>query len=401
MFHARPRISEGDLVIIYEDFRTMSSVRVKPPQVFHSRFGKFPHSAMIGHRFGERMSAVSAGGSSGGGGGGGGGYVYLLSPSPELWTATLSHRTQILYIADISMIVLQLELVPGSVVVEAGTGSGSLSHALARAVGTQGHLHTFEFNAQRAKLAQGEFVANGLAERVTCRHGDVCEEGWSYAEVAGLQEGSVDAAIFDLPNPEVAVRKVSKYMAPGGRLCSFSPCIEQVARTMDALRETGFTRCEVVEVIVRSHELTRPHPGQATDAITSAVEKAAALRREAAQISSGHGEAEGAAGAASSAPEEGATEGATEAAQGGVVAADAGAEPGLKRPRLESAREGGATGGAEASSGNMSGHVAAPPPPRAPPPPAPPPAATALRTRPNADMRGHTGFLVFCSMHVG
>jgi hypothetical protein len=37
-------------------------------------------------------------------------------------------RTQILYGTDIALILLELELRPGSVCIESGTGSGSLSH---------------------------------------------------------------------------------------------------------------------------------------------------------------------------------------------------------------------------------------------------------------------------------
>ena len=43
----------------------------------------------------------------------GGGWVLLLAPTPELWSLVLRHRTQILYVADISMIVTFLELRPG------------------------------------------------------------------------------------------------------------------------------------------------------------------------------------------------------------------------------------------------------------------------------------------------
>lgn len=49
------------------------------------------------------------------------GWVYLLHPTPELWTVNLLHRTQILYTTDISMVILQLALKPGSVVIESGT----------------------------------------------------------------------------------------------------------------------------------------------------------------------------------------------------------------------------------------------------------------------------------------
>ena len=50
----------------------------------------------------------------------GNGFVFLLSPTSELWTLALPHRTQILYLADISTVVNFLELRPGSVVLESG-----------------------------------------------------------------------------------------------------------------------------------------------------------------------------------------------------------------------------------------------------------------------------------------
>lgn len=141
----RPRIAAGDLVIVHEDFQNHHAVYVKPGDVFHGYWGTFPHDAMIGARFGEKMHASNRSGTSSGG------YVYLLAPTAELWTASLPHRTQILYIADISTICLQLELLPGSVCVEAGTGSGSLSHALARAVGASGKLKNLPFGDCRAQ----------------------------------------------------------------------------------------------------------------------------------------------------------------------------------------------------------------------------------------------------------
>lgn len=83
-------------------------------------------------------------------------WVAALHPVPELWTLALPHRTQILYATDISMVTLQLGLRPGSVVVECGTGSGSLSHAIARTIAPHGHLYTFEFHEQRAEIARSE-----------------------------------------------------------------------------------------------------------------------------------------------------------------------------------------------------------------------------------------------------
>lgn len=52
------------------------------------------------------------------------GFIYLLHPTPELWTLSLPHRTQILYVADISFISTYLDMKPGSRVIESGMVKG-------------------------------------------------------------------------------------------------------------------------------------------------------------------------------------------------------------------------------------------------------------------------------------
>lgn len=41
----------------------------------------------------------------------------------------------------------------------------------------------------------------------------------------------------------------------GGRLCSFSPCIEQVQRTCEALADDGFQEISTLEVLLRVHDV--------------------------------------------------------------------------------------------------------------------------------------------------
>lgn len=71
------------------------------------------------------------------------------------------------------MILFQLEIKPGSVVIESGTGSGSLSHSFLRAVKPLGHLHTFDFHEQRCDIAREEFKCHGLADCVTVSYSSV------------------------------------------------------------------------------------------------------------------------------------------------------------------------------------------------------------------------------------
>lgn len=56
------------------------------------------------------------------------GWAYVFQPTPELWTQTLPHRTQIIYTPDISMILFNLEIKPGSIVIESGKNDQLLCH---------------------------------------------------------------------------------------------------------------------------------------------------------------------------------------------------------------------------------------------------------------------------------
>nr|WCZ58786.1 tRNA (adenine(58)-N(1))-methyltransferase catalytic subunit [Seculamonas ecuadoriensis] len=234
----KARIAVGDVVIVFETFDRMQPVVVTPKMQFSGKYGNYAHDDFVGKPFGAKI-----------GGKKGRGFVYLLRPTPELWTLALPHRTQILYAADIAVIVAQLHLKPGAVVFECGTGSGSLTTSLARAVYPTGHVYTYEFNGRRAELANEEFMRNGLTSVVTLEHRDVCSRGY------GRPAASTDAVFLDVPAPWEAVPFAEFSLRPGGRICSFSPCIEQVERTCQALRNGAFTGLVTLECLERRHEL--------------------------------------------------------------------------------------------------------------------------------------------------
>lgn len=230
-------ISNGDLVIVYERHDNMKAVTVSEDLVLQNRFGVFKHSDWIGKPFGSKVFSSK------------GGFVYLLAPTPELWTLVLSHRTQILYIADISFIVMYLEIVPGCVVLESGTGSGSLTTSLARAVAPTGHVYTFDFHEQRAGSARDDFERTGLSSLVSVGVRDIQGVGFP-DEFAGL----ADAVFLDLPQPWLAIPSAAKMLKQDGTFCSFSPCIEQVQRSCEVLR-TSFTDIRTFEVLLRTYEV--------------------------------------------------------------------------------------------------------------------------------------------------
>ncbi|KAG0516452.1 hypothetical protein BDA96_09G004500 [Sorghum bicolor] len=242
-------ITEGDTVVVYERHDAMRAVAVRAGWVLQNRFGVFRHDDWIGRPFGSKVFGSCGGGGKAKAKAGGGRFVHLLAPTPELWTLVLSHRTQILYIADISLVVAYLELVPGCLVLESGTGSGSLTTSLARAVAPHGQVHTFDFHQQRAASAREDFEKNGLSSLITVNVRDVQGEGFPEEHC-----GAADAVFLDLPQPWLAIPSVGSMLKKDGVLCSFSPCIEQVQRACEAMK-TSFTDIRTFEILLRTYEV--------------------------------------------------------------------------------------------------------------------------------------------------
>ncbi|RZC38618.1 GCD14 and/or Methyltransf 18 domain containing protein [Asbolus verrucosus] len=241
-------IEEGDTVILYltvsqvysvqAEAKTLSKKGVEVDNVFQTPYGALKCSDLIGKQYGSKITLSK-------------GWGYVLQPTPELWTITLPHRTQIIYTPDISMIVLQLELAPGSIVIESGTGSGSLSHALIRAIKPHGHLYTFDFHENRVKLVEEEFNCHNLGAFVTVTQRDVCSNGFG-----SDLDNKADSVFLDLPHPWLAIpHAVNSIKEDGGRICSFSPCIEQVQKSCEALSRLGFQEIQTMEVLQTSYSV--------------------------------------------------------------------------------------------------------------------------------------------------
>lgn len=102
----------GDTAMLYLGFDNIHALTVdlkkknrrgeEEDHVVQTNYGALRVGDLVGKQFGSRVQLTR-------------GYGFILHPTPELWTRTLRHRTQILYAADISLIVAQLELRPGSI----------------------------------------------------------------------------------------------------------------------------------------------------------------------------------------------------------------------------------------------------------------------------------------------
>ncbi|KAH0542293.1 hypothetical protein FGG08_003320 [Glutinoglossum americanum] len=337
-------------------------------RVTNTRFGSFPHSTLIGLPWGSQVRASNVDTGSRGRRGpqqnkkrkrtdelaedvaaaiednsgalahkapvvASTGFIHLLPPTPETWTASLPHRTQLVYTPDYSYILHRLRVRPGSVIIEAGAGSGSFSHASARAVFNgypepacefgeippakkkkAGKVWSYEFHEQRVGRLKEEIRKHSLEDVVEIVNSDVCEHGFL---LEGKSPGQTrvspqaDAIFLDLPAPWLALRHLTRNAMPAAllnaaiassksqtpapaprnadeihdesnleanaipaasfisplnpnssiRICTFSPCIEQVQRTVSTLRQLGWLEIEMVEIAHKRIEVRRERVG--------------------------------------------------------------------------------------------------------------------------------------------
>lgn len=240
---------EGDIVIIQERYDCMSFVLLKKDACLNNRYGRFAHNDVLGKPLGRRWDALSHPGANAGSQQCAG-FVHVLAPTPELWSMAILHRTQIVYPHDSAIIAMYLDLRPGSIVIESGTGSGSASTAFARVVAPHGRVLSFEFHRPRAEAAAEDFRTLGIADVVTVRGGvDVVEKGF-----VGVPDGHADAVFLDLPAPYKMGAELARVLRPDGAVCTFSPCLEQVQRTCAMLREGPFHSVRTITAPVRTYE---------------------------------------------------------------------------------------------------------------------------------------------------
>jgi tRNA (adenine57-N1/adenine58-N1)-methyltransferase catalytic subunit len=168
----------------------------------------------------------------------------LLRPSLSDLFSSLRRGAQIVTPKDAVYLAYLAGVGPGAHVIEAGTGSGALTLALAYAVGPTGRITTFDRRADFLEVAQRNVRAAGLADRVTFRQRDVAEDGFD--------TGGVSAVLLDLPEPWVLAEAARVVLVPGGHLATFSPTYNQLERTVRALREHDYDEVRAVELIERA-----------------------------------------------------------------------------------------------------------------------------------------------------
>ena len=142
---------------------------------------------------------------------------------------------------------------PGSLVLEAGTGSGALTCILGNYVKPNGHVYSYDIREKSLKQARNNVQKAHLEDVVSIEYGDI---------LIDVDHHELDAVVLDLATPWLAVKKVKSFLRLSGGLCSFSPTIEQVKKTVEALEGKEFYDINTFELIKRKiivkENATRP-----------------------------------------------------------------------------------------------------------------------------------------------
>ncbi|MFN8382880.1 MAG: tRNA (adenine-N1)-methyltransferase [Anaerolineales bacterium] len=224
---------DGDLAQLVGLTHKHFIITLKAGGDFQSHRGVLKHDDLIGKPWGSQVFSHT------------GAPFFLLQPSLSDILNELPRTTQILYPKDIGYILIQMGVAPGQTVMEAGTGSGSMTIALATAVSADGKVISYEQKPDVQNLARKNVERIGLASRVTFKLRDIQE---------GFDETDADAFFLDVQNPFDYIAQVRNALKPGGFFGSILPTFNQVEKTLLALRKNKFAFIEVCELILRYYK---------------------------------------------------------------------------------------------------------------------------------------------------
>jgi tRNA (adenine57-N1/adenine58-N1)-methyltransferase len=157
----------------------------------------------------------------------------------------VKRESQIIYPKESGYALLKMNIMPGSRVIEAGTGSGAMTIALARGVMPSGKVYSYDRRQDMIDLATRNLSSVGVLDFVELRCRGVAE---------GFDEKEVDALFMDLREPHLYVGRVKEALAPGSFFGALVPTTNQVSALLEELERRGFVDLEVSEILVRRYK---------------------------------------------------------------------------------------------------------------------------------------------------
>jgi tRNA (adenine57-N1/adenine58-N1)-methyltransferase len=224
----------GERVLLVDQRGRRYLVLLRAGETWHSHGGGLPHDLVIGSDEGVVVHSATGMG------------FRAFRPRMADFVLKMPRGAQVVYPKDVGAILVEADIFPGAHVLEAGTGSGSLTMALCRATGPEGRVVSYELRPEfQAKAAQNvEMFLGKLPPWLELRDGDV-------HDVAATGE-RFDRVVLDLPEPWAVLDAVDVVLGPGGIVCGYLPTTVQVQQLVLALERRGYEHLETFEVLHRS-----------------------------------------------------------------------------------------------------------------------------------------------------
>lgn len=176
-----------------------------------------------------------------------------MKPLLSDYVLSMPRGAQIIYPKDAGQIIVEGDIFPGAVVIEAGVGSGALSSYLLRAIGEKGKLYSFELREEFAEIAQAN-VENFLSTTPKNWKITIGPMQEKLAEV--LKTGSADRAVLDMLAPWQCIEAVAAALRPGGVLVVYVATASQLSRVAEEIKDSEkFTTPTAFETLVRPWHL--------------------------------------------------------------------------------------------------------------------------------------------------
>ena len=226
------KLEYGDTVIIWGGKKNRSFIiTLQEGEILNTHLGVIAHEDVVHQVEGSKVSSSK------------GHHFWVFRPKTRELMMKVKRKTQIVYPKDAGWLILALDIVPGIRVLEMGTGSGAFTILLARLVGSEGKVYTFDRRRDFLLNALNNIKIAGLSHRVEAR-----------IHLAGepFPVEDMDAVFLDLPNPWVAIPAAYDALAPGRPIALVVPNAEQLKKAVATLEENGFLSIQAVEVLERN-----------------------------------------------------------------------------------------------------------------------------------------------------
>ncbi|MDF1563563.1 MAG: SAM-dependent methyltransferase [Deltaproteobacteria bacterium] len=177
-------------------------------------------------------------------------FTIVRATLPD-YVVQMPRYATVIYPKDLATILLWGDIGPGLKCLEAGLGSAGLALALLRAIGSEGHLTSYDVRTEAINRGKKNVEAffGAQPENHTIKVADV---------YAGIDETELDRIILDVPEPWQVVPHAARALKPGGIFVAYSPTVLQVDRTGEALRrERAFTDLQTTETLMRPWFVSR------------------------------------------------------------------------------------------------------------------------------------------------